>query len=322
MKSQRVLLTTYQSAFLRPAGGESELEKLADSLTSLGIETDIYGVTSSRIEAYDLVLHFSVQSESLDFLKTIRSLGKKVILWPNLWWNYRPSPETAFKVEAFLGLSDAVIFKSKSELYNMQQYANLNRANCRIVPWQIDESYASDADSKLFKSMYNLDRYILWVGVIEESKNQLAAIRSLKNIDIPLVFIGSQRDERYFKSCRQEASANVLFIPTMEPGSEILRSAYKGSTAYIEISKEPAGLSALEAATFAKPMVLSNNPWSQEHFGTNIALVDPDDELAIQNAVEMALKGNYKFKGKSEILEKHLSPECLRSLATLIREII
>lgn len=320
MKSRRILITTYQSAFLRPGGGEAELKNLVEVLHQLGIKADIYGSTSMRIEAYDVVLHFSVQGESFEFVKSIKAMGKKIILWPNLWWTDVPSKEEVDFVRTFMSLADVVIFKSQSELRNIENYLSMDGVSNRIVPWHIDRRFISPPPKGLFQRIYGIENYILWVGVIEPVKNQLMAIEALREVSLPLVFVGSHRDQAYFDECRRVASEETLFVPFMDQGSDILRSTYEACSVYIELSEDPAGLSALEAALYEKPMVLSRNDWSVEEFGDQIALVDSDDMEGVVSAVDLAIKGAYRFSGKSRIIKKHLMPESLGPLLELIND--
>lgn len=318
MKDTRVLITTYQSAFLRPGGGEAELHNLVEVLRQLGISADLYGSTSMTIDAYDVVLHFSVQGESYEFVHSIKKMGKKVILWPNLWWLKTPQETEAAFVESFLEMADVVIFKSMSELSNVSNYISLNNTKYEIVPWHIDKEYLEPAQPDYFRKLYGLNEYILWVGVIEEGKNQLAAINSLYDYHIPLVFIGSQRDKKYFDECRNSAPDDALFLPFMRQGSDVLRSAYMGCSVYMELSSDPAGLSSLEAALYEKPMVLSKNTWSIEEFGDDVALVDPESKSEITQAIKECVAGKHVFKGKHRIIKKHLMPESLNTLVSLI----
>lgn len=319
MKKTSVLITTYQSAFLHPGGGEAELKNLVEVLRQIGIDADIYGSMSRRIEAYDVVLHFSVHGESYDFVRTIKKMGKRLILWPNLWWNEPPSRNELESFEMFLNISDIVIFKSKSEVKNIEKYASLENIIYKIVPWHIDKQYIESAPVGLFQKIYGLSDYILWVGSIEPVKNQLQVIETLHDCPVPLVFIGGYRDKSYFEQCRLKASKDTIFVPFMDQGSDILRSAYHGCSVYLELSTDPAGLSALEAALYEKPMVLSRNDWAEEEFGDSISLVDISNKQEIRNAVSEAIQGMHKYKSKQKIIKNHLNPESLEPLVSVMQ---
>jgi len=321
MKNPRVLITTYQSAFLRPGGGEAELKNLVYLLKKVGVQSEIYGSSSSSIGAYDVILHFSVFQESFDFLKQLKDLGKPIILWPNLWWVEEPSAAILDSVKSFFELSDMLLFKSKAELSNVAQYISLDEFRHEVVGWHIDDRYLVDVDESVFKKIYSLDHFILWVGIIERGKNQLSAIKALYNLNVPMVFIGSHRDEAYFFECQEAASDSTLFLPYMAPGSDILRAAYKGCAAYIELSYEPAGLSALEAALYEKPMILGEAQWSTEKFGEGIAKVDPTSNSEILDAVLKALAGEYRFSNSKLIFKNHVHLDSLKPLERIINNL-
>jgi len=318
MKEKRVLITTYQSAFLKPGGGEAELLSLVDVLGQAGISADIYGSTSLNIEAYEVVLHFSVHGEGYEFVKSLKNMGKKIILWPNLWWLRSPLDSDVVFVSRFLKLADVVVFKSTAELNNIAGYIPLNDIKHEIIPWHIDASFLSPVSTELFKNLYNLDQFILWVGVIERSKNQLAAIEALNEFSIPLVFIGYHRDEEYFEESRSLASENILFLPYMKSGSEILRSAIKGCSAYIELSPDPAGLSLIEAAYYERPLVALKNDWSIESFGDDAVLIDDVKRISVIDGVNKALDISGPKPCKDNILSKHLMLDSLNPLVEVI----
>lgn len=305
-RGKRVLITTYQSAFLRPGGGEAELFELAQALNSMGVVTDLYGASSLRVDAYDIILHFSVQGESFDFVKSLKAMGKTVIIWPNLWWAGMPDENDAKFVHRFMSLADEIIFKSEAEVENVGSHVPLGDIRYSIIPWEVSQKYTEKTSDKLFKSVYGLEQYCLWVGVIERNKNQHLAIEVFKSIEVPLVFVGFHRDEEYFQYCRSNADSSILFLPYMEPGSEILRSAYKGCSLYVELSDDPAGKSALEAALYEKPMLLSDNSWSREEFGESVYLVDPRDIDQVRIACIDGLKGRHRFRDSQRIKGAHL----------------
>jgi hypothetical protein len=125
----------------------------------------------------------------------------------------------------------------------------------------------------------------------------------------------------YFEKCRNSAPPGTLFLPFMRQGSAILRSAYNDCSVYMELSSDPAGLSALEAALYEKPMILSKNAWSIEEFGDEVALVDPGSKSEIIQAAEECMCGSHRFRGKHRIKKKHLMPESLGELVSIINDL-
>lgn len=321
MKQTRLLITTYHSAFLLPGGGEVELLDLASSLASFDIHVDIYGPTSAPLSSYDSVLHFSVHGDGIGIAEEAKSLNKQLLLWPNLWWPTTPSDDQKILTERFFSLADKIIFKSHAELANVSQHVQVDKRKTMLVPWGVDTAYAQPADPKLFKSLYQLDSYILWLGIIEEQKNQLSAIQALSGIETPLVFIGHHRNQAYFDACLEAAPRHFKFLPYMPSGSPILRSALQNCDLYLEVPFDPPGLSALEAGLAGRTLVLSQGTWTTEEFGDMAISVDPAQPTEILSGVKKGLNFNSKTNDLAErINRKHALPQCLRQLIKIFPE--
>ncbi len=320
MDNPRLLITTYYSAFLNPGGGETELLTLIEGLRMSGIDADLYGPSSRPLSSYSSVLHFSVQADGLAMLQRAKSQQKRIFLWPNLWWNGPPNAEERQLVADFFKLSDKIIFKSQSEIENIRQYAPVNEEQILHIPAPVNPKFLNASNPGIFKRMYNLDKYVLWVGVLNRTKNQLTAIKALKSLDVPVVFIGYPNDKEYFDECRAAAPKHFLFIPQMPPASEILCSAVQSCALFLEVPLEPPGTSALEAALAGRPLVLSKGPWTSEHMGTRARTVDPHDEGAILEVVRDALRSPTQSDALSkEISRYHLTPRPLMPLVELIK---
>jgi glycosyltransferase involved in cell wall biosynthesis len=302
----RVLITTYHQAFLLRGGGEYEIFSIADALKRSGMIADIYGPYSRSLDCYDVILHFSVHGGGLDLLKRVRSAGKPVVLWPNLWVR-EVSQGLVALVNEHVQLADVVVFKSSAELMHFSERFALPPEKALRVPIGADSSYLRPAQAGLFTSLYVLDRYAIWFGVIEPSKNQLAAIRVLREKGIPLVLVGHSRDEQYYKKCIEAGGDGVLFIQGLPQKSEIVRSALRDSLFYIEISYEPPGLSAIEAGLSGCKLVLSASDWSYEHFGEHAIYADPSHDDTIARAVDSVLS----LENDSSKLVAALKPLCL-----------
>jgi glycosyltransferase involved in cell wall biosynthesis len=321
MRQTRLLITTYYTAFLQPGGGETELLNLAESLRSPNMHVDVYGATSSPLASYSTVLHFSVDGNGIRLVEEVKALNKKLILWPNLWWLTIPSNEQLSQTKQFFTLADKIIFKSYAELENVSQYIDIDTKKIVIIPWGVDPVYMQQANPFLFKSLYRLDSYILWLGIIEKQKNQLRAIKALRNIEVPIIFIGHHRNEDYFNACLEAAPDHFKFLPYMPHGSPILRSALQNCDLYLEVPLEPPGLSALEAGLMGKQSVLSKSTWTTEEFGDMAISVDPTlpDEILLGVEEGLSKKNTNENNLVKRIMEKHILPHCLKPLINIVQ---
>jgi glycosyltransferase involved in cell wall biosynthesis len=320
MSPPRVLLTTYHHAYLKKAGGEFELFSISEKLKCHGLIADVYGPFSRSLESYDVALHFSVHGGGLDLLQYIHSQGKPIALWPNLWLN-EPAPQLATMVNAYIDLSRVVIFKSQAEQAMFSRFFELPQPKVRRVLTQADPIYRREAPSGLFRELYGLGRYAIGVGIIEPNKNQLSVIRALKGTGLKLVLVGGHRDESYYRTCQQEGADDVVFIDGLPARSELMRSALRESTLFIECSHEPPGLSSIEAGLAGCRLVVSDSPWTREHFADLAYYCDPGREESIQVAVQQALAAGPAGERLSEHLLPHCSETSVERVVDILREL-
>ncbi len=319
-KDPRVLITTYHQAFLVRGGGEYEMFSLADSLKQRGLIVDIYGPYSRSLDNYDVILHFSVHGGGLELLREIKAANKPIALWPNLW--IRDSDLAPVElINAHVDLADIVIFKSTAEQHHFNERFRLAQDKIARVVTAADAVYRRPAPNGLFKSLYGVDQYAIWFGVIEPNKNQLAAIRVLRDKGIPLVLVGHSRNESYYNECRKAAGDNMLFIKSLPQKSEIVRSALQEALFYIELPYEPPGLSAIEAGLSGCRLLLSDSEWSREHFGDSAVYANPSSDEAISNAVDKVLAMPKNQSRLAQDLERFCMPQALDPLVEILQRL-
>lgn len=313
MSDTRVLMTTYPSAFLNRGGGEVELLDIHSNLRQLGVHADVYGHNTLPLSKYDVVLHYSIVPSGMEFVKAAKSAGKKLVLLPSVWWAEEPSDFEKESAAEFFKMADVIVFKSKSEYGNVAQYVPVDQKKLAYCKWGVDSCFEEPVDKDLFRKTYKLEKYILWVGMVEERRNQLSVIHALKDSKTPLVFIGDYRDRGYYEACVTAAPSHFKFLPHMQAKSEMLRSAIQGCATYIEMSLEPAGFSAFEAALSKVPMVLSDDGWTDEHFGDYVYKANPKSITSIQKATQNALsstinEGLFRSAHINHVMPQSLDP--------------
>ncbi|MEP2944635.1 MAG: glycosyltransferase [Lentilitoribacter sp.] len=322
MNKIRVLASTYHGAFLYPGGGEVEIVQVMSRLQSMGIEVDMYGNTSRPLMNYDVVLHFSVHGEGYSFVETAKNADRKIILWPNLWWTEQPKQADIANALRFFQMADLIIFKSQAELNNVRQYLEIDQTKLVIVDLPVARAFLDPVENNLFKKTYQLDAFFLWVGVLQRERHQLKTIRALAEIDMPMVFIGNNNDPEYFDECRKIAPSNYLFIPFMPHKSKILISAMSSCSMYIEISPEPAGLSALEAGSLGTNMVLNDSDWTDEIFENHVGKARIGDEDSIFFTVKQRMDlPTHNLELSRIIQNRHITGDPLQALVTSMKEI-
>lgn len=313
-----ILLTTYHEAFLHRGGGEYEMLEVALNLRKLGFVADIYGPYSRDIEHYDVVLHFSIEPGCLPLIEEARRVGRQVVLWPNFWMGGQESMDTREIVRQYLGLADAVVFKSLAEKRFFEERIPLGAIQSLLVPCGVDPSFAKSTPERLFRESFKLGDYILWVGILEPRKNQLRTIEALRDISIPLVFVGNYREQKYYKACREAAPPHFLFLDPMQHKSDMLRAAIRECSLYIEPSLDPPGKSILEAAVAGANVLTCDSEWAQEHFGENACYVVPEDAQSISAGVARGLRMVKNPTFTETLIARHSFPSVLNPLCEFL----
>jgi glycosyltransferase involved in cell wall biosynthesis len=309
---KRVMLTTYPSAFLHHGGGEREISLLRDALNDSGVIVDIYGSNSNEISSYDFVIHSSLVASSEHLILPIAEAGVRLISWPNLWFASPPTREHLANLKRLLAHFEAFIFRSKAEEFHFREFFDLEgkivlQSSCLVSP-----KFLRRDVSPVFRESYGLNRYAIWPGIIEPQKNQLAAVRAFRDMDIDLIISGRVRDREYLTLCKQEAGSNVRFIPPMPFGSELHLSALMYSELFIELPFDFPGTSALEAAVAGSKLLLTRCSWTEEMLGGICEQVVPDDVTAIQSAIDKVISNPELKKPIFEYISMENSVKSLR----------
>ena len=140
------------------------------------------------------------------------------------------------------------------------------------------------------RAKYNLpERYLLYVGTIEERKNLLGLVRALdiKKINTPLVVIG-RKTENYFPKVQKYISShnlgNIIF-----PGhirNQDLPEIYQNAECFIYPSLfEGFGIPVLEALVSGVPVITSKGSCFTEAGGPGSLYVDPHSPEEIGDAI-------------------------------------
>jgi len=298
----KIAFYVYPTAFQSPGGGEILLLKSKEALEREGVMIKLFDPWHDRLTDFDILHTFGSVKESLPMMKMAQRQGIKNVLsticwynWKSAWGTYRsPKKRLGNLVRQFaksylswlpsqrkemMEIADVLLPNSVSEAEQLERYFGMRRAKIRIIPNAVDPIFMTGTPD-LFINQYGISNFILCVGRIEPRKNQLAAVKALKNIRQPVVFIGDVVPgyEDYEKKCRKEASRNMTFLGGMEHGSEMLKSAYAACDTFLLPSwLETPGLAALEAALAGAKVVITREGATQEYFKGFVTYVEPDN---------------------------------------------
>ena len=153
------------------------------------------------------------------------------------------------------------------------------------------------------------ERYVLCVGRIERRKNQLALVRAVAGLDLPLVFLGSvnHAEEGYWRQCRHAAArlgVRVVHVDGL-PWEEVW-PYYVHADAHAQPSWfETPGLSSLEAAAAGCPIVCTDQGSAGEYFGEYAEYCSPCNDASIRDAIRRALTAPSRRDERSAFVRAH-----------------
>jgi glycosyltransferase involved in cell wall biosynthesis len=160
-----------------------------------------------------------------------------------------------------------------------------------VAPYGADPAIFLDPDPEPFVRKYGLKDFVLEVGRIEASKNQVLLAYALKDLDIPLVLIGGNMQPQYLDWVKRHGPKHLTIIPHLPP--EELRSAYAAARVHALPSWiETCGLTTMEAALANCNVVASIAGYELEYYRDLAYYCNPADTASIRQAVLTAYE-NY-----------------------------
>jgi glycosyltransferase involved in cell wall biosynthesis len=316
---KKILVSTYATAFINSGGGEFELVQFIDLLNDLGYEVDLYGRDNKKLDYYDYYIHYSIHGHGIDYFNTLAEKNKKIFLWPNIFKDDKINYDT---LNFFISRSYKLLFKSQVEKDDFINLTHVDDEKCVVVPININPKFLIRSNTELHKTITSFSNYALCIARFEKNKNQLNILRALKDLNLQSIFVGYPSDIIYFNKCAKLFDVNTLVLESIPSQSALLKSLYAGCAVYIETSLDYAGRTALEAASFIKPIVLSKNKWSDEYFSDFYYAANPKNIRSIKNAINSAINDDNLLKKSKLSFAQIKSRFLLNSPESTFEEII
>jgi glycosyltransferase involved in cell wall biosynthesis len=201
---------------------------------------------------------------------------------------FAPHPYTA-ECRDVLARVDLILPNSWMELQAIFGYLG-DLAAHDVVPNAVDAAIFDGASIQELPEELHAGEYAIMSARFDTRKQQDFAMLALKDLDIPLVFVGNVTDQEIFERMRALAAgrkAPVVHYPFL-PQSR-LRHLYAGARVHFlpSIFESP-GLSSLEAALLDCNIVVGNIAFESEYFESSAYYCDPCDAFSIRRAVETA----------------------------------
>jgi glycosyltransferase involved in cell wall biosynthesis len=331
----RVLFWLRSDAEKIPGGDVTYAGSIAPLLRRRGVKVTISSDQDINLSSYDTVHLFNIVNieETLDQIHKAKTARKPVVIAPeyaNLsrfflhsHWKAdvlrritgEPIAGSIFSVkERLRGTatlkkrifteSTRIVAKSQRERQELLRDFGVPVGKITVIPNGVS---TKPGDAIRFFKKYQVKDFILSVGRIEPIKNQITLIRATKDLDYPLVFIGTgaASQSEYERRCRDESrTRDTHFIPWLP--REQLFDAYAGALAHVAPSfSETFSYTTAEALLSGTQAVVTKESPYREYFGGSVFPCDPYDVASVREAVTEAIR----FPKKLSVTQRYLTRE-------------
>ena len=200
-------------------------------------------------------------------------------------------------------IADHIIAVSQQTKKDIMEFFSIPTNKITVVYQGCNQAFQSEVSSQgkeAIQNRYHLpENYLLYVGSIEERKNLLTLLKSIKNTNDQLVIIGEGK--QYKKQCLQFINENKISHRThFLSGLSLTEMAaiYQSAEMMIYPSIfEGFGIPILEALFCKTPVITSKGGCFIESGGTDSCYINPLDESELTQAINQ-IQSNKRLKEK------------------------
>jgi glycosyltransferase involved in cell wall biosynthesis len=231
--------------------------------------------------------------------------------YPNL---YKKADRAIYKskFERSCKLADAIVAISEQTKTDIIQFFNIPPDKIHVIYQGCSPLYYSVANEDMknvIRTKHSLpEKYMLYVGTIEERKNllQLIKAKNENKISLPLVVIG--RNTPYFEQVRDYITKHniqdIIFLKNIDP--EELPAIYQMAELFIYPSSfEGFGIPVLEALNSGVPVITGIGSCLPETGGPHSIYVNPLQAGEIADSIKRVLNNPELKKKMVEEGKKH-----------------
>ncbi len=201
-------------------------------------------------------------------------------------------------------VSDTIIAISEETKRDIEKYYFIPESKIKVIYQSCDELYYQEQTvehiQQVKKKHLLPEKYLLYVGTIEERKNLLTIVKALKKVkDIPLVVVGTKKS--YYQKVKEYIVSNklqdrVIFLKNVENCD--LPVIYRKADLFIFPSLfEGFGIPIIEALTSKVPVITSKGGCFPEAAGPDSIYIDPT------NSNELAEQINFLLNSENERIQ-------------------
>ena len=340
----KVTVAGYQAVTILHGGPNTQIRNTARHLARYGVRVNFFDPWSRfRPADCDLFHIFAANIGTYHLAREIHTTGIPLVVSPIIYSRHSPQyVRTALRATRIVrwggkGLwsdyqialdicrwASRVLPNTHAEARLVSEGLGVPSPRIAVVPNGVDKRFA-DADPKLFRSRYHIDRFILNVGHTGHGrKNVLRLIRALSQIKHPAVIIGRIIPGPYGDACVREAARypHIRLIDGLDNASALLASAYSACDVFVLPSLfETPGIAALEAGLAGARVVITKHGGTEEYFGSMATYVDPLSVESIRAGIVSALEQRPSAELREHIRKNYLWPRVAERTAAAYHEI-
>ncbi|GAA0747997.1 glycosyltransferase [Clostridium oceanicum] len=287
-----------------------QMLKMLEYLKSKGAQVDINDGNIYDYSSYDIVHLFNLSKigETYKYYKLAKKYKKKIVLSP-LYWDYS-------KYYKYIDDEEDLKLWKKCNLYRLEvlRGSSIIYVNSKCEGELIKNNFEKNIEYKViytgvdleneglplysFKERHNLNNFILSIGRISRSNNQLMLAKVCNDLDYNLLLIGNVYDTEYYNKCMKYY--NVLRLKDVD--NYDIYNAYKFAKVYVQPSfLQTSYISCMQAALHGCNIITSNSGVSKEYFKDMATYFDPYNYESMYKAISSAYK-----KRKNDNLRNHV----------------
>jgi glycosyltransferase involved in cell wall biosynthesis len=196
-----------------------------------------------------------------------------------------------------------IIATSEETKRDIEKFYFIPENKIQVIYQSCDENYYNEYSPEQIQNIITKhqlpDKFLLYVGTIEERKNLLTIIKTLKLVnDIPLVVVGKKK--KYFKTVLEYIRENKLknrVIFLKDVSNSELAVIYRLAEIFIFPSiSEGFGIPIIEALTSKTPVITTKGGCFHEAAGPDSLYIDPNNENEMAEKINFILNSDIARK--------------------------
>lgn len=239
----------------------------------------------------------------------LRAISQRSMAFQTPQMQVRPFDQDplAMPLRQALERIDMILPNSWMELQAIHEHIGVV-CDFNIVPNAVDTTLFLQGDEAPVPDYLRDAPFAMMSARFDSRKQQDFVLLALKDLDIPLLFVGAVAEQTIFdrfKALGSQRRAPVYYFPKIDQIA--LRSLYAAAAVHFlpSIFESP-GLSSIEAALLDCSLVVGGIAFETEYFRNEAYYCDPCDAWSIREAVKTAFENHGQDAGRRQTLRNRI----------------